>query len=200
MHRYRNDHHLQTRFNKSLQAIRQQCAQSARNRLHTPIFEQMNQGAELTVVSAIGNSFDKSRRRQAAGLAQGIRSVTGYRGNREVGYAQVFPTASAKNTWLRGQMSAAGIADGDAGKTQEGAAAEGAGAGEQRTGEAVGGTSQYTHNSPPNRSLRRRDVESQGLSLTREDAPHSRPARLRSCPAANEQSIRVSQARRPAPL
>jgi hypothetical protein len=96
---------------------------------------------------------------------------------------------------LRRELRTAEIADGDAGKTQERAAAKGAGTGEQCTGKAVCGTSKHTDNSTPNRSLRQRDVGSQGYSLTRKDAPHSRPARLSRCPAADEASIRASRGR-----
>jgi hypothetical protein len=92
--------------------------------------------------------------------------------------AQIFPATSAEGACLWGELRTAEIADGNAGETQEGTAAKNTGAGEQCTGEAVRGTSQDTHNSPPNRSLRQRDVESQGNTLTRKDAPHSRSARL----------------------
>ena len=92
--------------------------------------------------------------------------------------AQIFPAASAEGAGLRGKLRTAEIADGDAGETQERTATKGTGGGKQCTREAVRGTSQHTHNSPPNRSLRQRDVESQGNTLTRKDAPHSRPARL----------------------
>ena len=92
--------------------------------------------------------------------------------------AQIFPATSAEDAGLWRELRTAEIADGDAGETQEGTATKGTGAGKQCTREAVRGTSQHTHNSPPNRSLRQRDVESQGDTLTRKDAPHSRPARL----------------------
>jgi len=103
--------------------------------------------------------------------------VTAWR-NGKVRNAQIFSTASAKGAGLWGELRTAEIADGGASETQEGTATKNTGAGKQCTGEAVRGTSQDTHNSPPNRSLRQRDVESQGNTLTRKDAPHSRPARL----------------------
>ena len=92
--------------------------------------------------------------------------------------AQVLPAASTEGAGLRRELRTAEIADRDAGETQEGTATKDTGAGKQCTRKAVRGTSQHTHNSPPNRSLRQRDVESQGDTLTRKDAPHSRPARL----------------------
>jgi hypothetical protein len=92
--------------------------------------------------------------------------------------AQILTATSAEDAGLWGELRTAEIADGNAGETQEGTATKGTGAGKQCTGEAVRGTSQHTHNSSPNRSLRQRDVESQGDTLTRKDAPHSRPARL----------------------
>ena len=92
--------------------------------------------------------------------------------------AQIFSATSAEGAGLWRKLRTAEIADGGAGETQEGTATKGTGAGKQCTREAVRGTSQHTHNSPPNRSLRQRDVESQGNTLTRKDAPHSRPARL----------------------
>ena len=98
--------------------------------------------------------------------------------NGKVRNAQIFAAASAESAGLWGELRTAEIADGDACETQEGTATKGAGAGEQCTRQAVRGTSQHTHNSPPNRSLRQRNVESQGDTLTRKDAPHSRPARL----------------------
>src|ERR1700733_12220202 len=100
------------------------------------------------------------------------------RRNGKVRNAQIFAAASAEGAGLWGELRTAEIADGDASETQEGSATKGTGAGKQCTGEAVRGTSQDTYNSPPNRSLRQRDVESQGNTLTRKDAPHSRPARL----------------------
>ena len=114
--------------------------------------------------------------------------------------AQGFPTTGAENTRLGRKLRTAEIADGNAGKAQKRAATEGAGGGEQCTGERVCGTSKHTNNSAPNRSLRQRDVGSQVDSLTRKDAPHSRPARLSNRLAAVVQSIRVSQAPTPAPL
>ncbi len=92
--------------------------------------------------------------------------------------AQIFPATGAEGAGLWWKLRTAEVADGGAGETQEGSATKGTGGGEQCTREAVRGTSQHTHNSPPNRSLRQRDVESQGDTLTRKDAPHSRPARL----------------------
>ena len=103
--------------------------------------------------------------------------VTAWR-NGKVRNAQIFAAASAKGAGLWGELRAAEIADGNAGETQEGPATKDTGAGKQCTRKAVRGTSQHPHNSPPNRSLRPRDVESQGDTLTRKDAPHSRPARL----------------------
>src|ERR1700677_4852838 len=103
--------------------------------------------------------------------------VTAHR-NGKVRNAQILPATSAKGACLWVELCTAEIADGNAGKTQEGTATKGAGAGKQYARKAVRGTSQHTHNSPPNRSLRQRDVESQGNALTRKDAPHSRPARL----------------------
>jgi hypothetical protein len=105
--------------------------------------------------------------------------VTAWR-NGKVRNAQIFAAASAKGACLWGELRTAEIADGDTGETQEGTATKGTGAGEQCTREAVRGTSQHTYNSSPNRSLRQRDVESQGDTLTRKDAPHSRPTRLRA--------------------
>jgi len=116
---------------------------------------------------------------QAAGLAKlGLRVVGRQRG--KLRDAQIFPATGAENTGLRRKLRAAEIADGGAGKTQNRSAAKGARGGEQCTGERVCGTSKHTNNSAPNRSLRQRDVGSQVNSLTRKDAPHSRPARLRS--------------------
>ena len=103
--------------------------------------------------------------------------VTAWR-NGKVRNAQIFAAASAESAGLWGELRTAEIADGDACETQEGTATKDTGAGKQCTRKAVRGTSQHTHNSPPNRSLRQRDVESQGDTLTRKDAPHSRPARL----------------------
>jgi hypothetical protein len=60
------------------------------------------------------------------------------------------------------KLRAAEIADWYTGQTQEGAATKGAGAGEQGTGEVIRWTSKHADNSAPNRSLRQRDVESQG--------------------------------------
>jgi hypothetical protein len=97
-------------------------------------------------------------------------------------------------------MSAAEITDGSTGKAQKRGATEGAGAGEQGTAEAVRGTSKHANNGTPNRGLGRRNVESQRFSLTKKDAPHSRPAGVSSCPAANEQSIRGGGAGNPAPF
>src|ERR1700733_8618944 len=100
------------------------------------------------------------------------------RRNGKVRNAQIFAAASAEGAGLWGELRAAEIADGDASETQEGSATKRTGAGKQCTREAVRGTSQDTHNSPPNRSLRQRDVESQGNTLTRKDAPHRRAAGL----------------------
>src|ERR1700722_7786761 len=97
-------------------------------------------------------------------------------------------------------MSTAEIADGGASEAQKRGAAEGAGAGEQGTAEAVRGTSKHANHGTPNRGLGRRNVESQGFSLTKKDAPHNRPAGVSSCPAANEQSIRGGGAGNPAPV
>ena len=79
-------------------------------------------------------------------------------------------------------MGAAEITDGGTGKAQKRGATEGAGAGEQGTAETVRGTSKHANHGAPNRGLGRRDVESQGFSLTRKDAPHSRPARRLELP------------------
>jgi hypothetical protein len=133
------------------------------------------------MVAAVGNGFDKGGRAYAAGLAkQRLRVVT--RQGRELRDAQVFPATGAENTGLGRKLRAAKIADRDAGKTQNRAATEGAGGGEQCTGERVCRTSKHTNNSTPNRSLRQRDVGSQGIRLTRKDAPHSWPARLLELP------------------
>jgi hypothetical protein len=96
----------------------------------------------------------------------------------KVGNAEIFSATGAKGTFLWRELRTAEIADRDTGKTQEGTTTKSTGAGKQCTREAVRRTSQHTHNSPPNRSLRQRDVGSQGNALTRKDAPHSRPARL----------------------
>jgi len=121
-----------------------------------------------------------------------------------VGDPQIFSATSAESSWLRRELGTAEVADWDTGQTQEGAAAKGARAGKQCTGENVRGTSKHADHSPPNRSLRQRDVESQGNDLTRKDAPHSRRARLRSYPAAplplNVESIRGRQAERQSSL
>ena len=191
---------------KHFQAVSQEHAQPAGDSLHPLVLEQVNQRPELTMVAAEGDRFDKSRRSQAAGLAEDVRygiRVVGRRQGGEVGDAQVFPTTSTEGSWLWRKLCAAEVANWDTGQTQERAAAKGAGGGEQCTAEAVRGTSKHADHSPPNRSLRQRDVESQGNALTRKDAPHSRPASSRSFAAAplplNVQSIRGRQARAPVP-
>jgi hypothetical protein len=62
VHGNRDDQHLGRRSNERFQAIRQEHPQAPGNRLHPLVFEQMNQRSQLTVVSAIGNSFNESRR------------------------------------------------------------------------------------------------------------------------------------------
>jgi hypothetical protein len=131
------------------------------------------------MVAPVSHCLNKSRSCQAAGLAEGlgIRMVTARRSGK-VRNAQILPAANAEGACLRRELRTAEITDRDTGKTQEGTATKHTRAGKQCTRKAVRGTSQHTHNSPPNRSLRQRDVESQGNTLTRKDAPHSRPARL----------------------
>jgi hypothetical protein len=62
VHGNRYDQHLGRRSNESFQATCQEHPQAPGNRLHPLVFEQMNQRSQLTVVSAVGNSFHERRR------------------------------------------------------------------------------------------------------------------------------------------
>jgi hypothetical protein len=159
VHRHR-DHQHWLRRNKGFEAIGQERAQTAGYRLHTVVLEQVNHLAKLALVAAIGYRFHESRRGQAAGLTKGRRIVI--RQWRKIGNAQVFPATSAEDAGLRRKLRTAEVADWDTGQTQERAATKGTGAGEQGTGKAIRWTSKHANNSAPNRSLRQRDVESQG--------------------------------------
>src|SRR5450759_4656812 len=115
------------------------------------------------MVGTVGHCLNEGWRSQAAGLAQSFRVFSGYR---EARNTQIFSATGAETSGLRAYVGAARVAERGAGKAQEGAATKGAGSRKQYTGEVVGGTSQHTNHSPPNRSLRHRDVECQGNTLT----------------------------------
>jgi hypothetical protein len=59
VHGNRYDQHRGRRSNERFHAIRQEHPQVLGNRLHPLVFEQMNQRSQLTVVSAIGDSFNE---------------------------------------------------------------------------------------------------------------------------------------------
>jgi hypothetical protein len=60
----------------------------------------MNERAKLTLVAAIGHSFDKSRSRQAAGLAKRTGFIPRRWRSGELRDAQIFPTTSTEGTAL----------------------------------------------------------------------------------------------------
>jgi hypothetical protein len=161
VHRHR-DHQHRLRRNKGCEAVGEESTQSAGYRLHAVVLEQVNHLPKPALVAAVGYRFHERRRGQAAGLAKGIGSSIVFSQRGEIGNTQVFSATSAEDTGLCRKLGTAEIADWDTGQTQEGAATKGAGAGEQGTGEAIRWTSKHADNSAPNRSLRQRDVESQG--------------------------------------
>jgi hypothetical protein len=133
VHGYRyNQHLLRCCFrpgrSKDFQAIGQESTQPIGYRLHTLVLEQMNERAKLTLVATIGNGLNKGRSRQAAGLAKRTGFITRRWRRGELRNAQIFAATGTEGAALGSQLRAAEIADGDAGETQEGAAAQGAGA------------------------------------------------------------------------
>jgi hypothetical protein len=74
------------------------------------------------------------------------------------------------------------FANRNASKAQERGATKGANCRQQRTAKTIYRTSQDADDSAPHRSFGEWDVESQGFSLTRKDAPHNKPAELADAP------------------
>lgn len=74
------------------------------------------------MVAPKSNRFQKSRRRQAAGLAENLRYLlrirsAGRRQRGEVRDAQIFSTTSAESSWLRRELGTTEVANWDAGQT-----------------------------------------------------------------------------------
>jgi hypothetical protein len=62
MHRHGDNQRRHCGPGKRFQAVRQEQTQPAGYGLHTLVLKQMDQGAKLTMVFAVGNRFDKGGR------------------------------------------------------------------------------------------------------------------------------------------
>jgi hypothetical protein len=147
--------------------FREQASEAFRQRLHTVVFKEMEQGAELAVIDAVCDGLGEVRRHGLAGTAH--RSGAAGRIPRKS-----LATASAKGTCLSGEIVPAGRTDGQESETSKRQAADAAIGGKKYGGETVqdgpAGTSEHANHRTPGRYIGWRNFGRQGKTLT-EDTP-----------------------------